>query len=93
MEADCWQEVERIYHLALEQEPGKREVFLRVACWGYDSLRKEVESLLACWPKAEKFMESPAVEIAAKRLVGGWGAEEKVGASPSESVSVRRQLH
>ena len=40
-----WQQVEKIYHAALEHEPRQR-YFLREACAGDDALRKEVESLL-----------------------------------------------
>jgi len=37
---------------------------------GNDSLRRKVESLLARQPEAENFMESPAMEEAAKAMAG-----------------------
>jgi serine/threonine-protein kinase len=42
-----WQEIERLYHAALERAPGERARFVAEACGGDRSLQKEVESLLA----------------------------------------------
>ena len=42
-----WQQVDQLYHLALEREPGQRGAFLAEACAGDEELRREVESLLA----------------------------------------------
>ena len=68
MKPDRWQKVEEIYHAALEREPGLRARFVREASGGDDSPRKEVESLLGYEPKAEDFIESPALEVAAKAM-------------------------
>ena len=68
MKPGRWQEIERLYHEARKREPEEREAFLKEACAGNESLRKEVESLLACRPKAKKFIESPALEAAARIL-------------------------
>ncbi len=62
MKPERWQEIVRLYYAALERKPEERAAFVREGCAGNESLRKEVESLLACRPKAEKFMESPALE-------------------------------
>ena len=61
MTSERWQEIERLYHLARQQDPGKREAFLEKACEGDESLRREVGSLLASRSEAEDFIESPAV--------------------------------
>jgi serine/threonine protein kinase/TolB-like protein/Flp pilus assembly protein TadD len=42
-----WQEIDRIFAAALEQEPAERAAFLDQFCGGDEELRKEVESLLA----------------------------------------------
>ena len=42
-----WQQIERIYHAALEREPDRRGAFLAEVCSGDEALRQEVESLLA----------------------------------------------
>jgi eukaryotic-like serine/threonine-protein kinase len=60
-----WQQIEKIYHSALEHELRQRQAFLREACAGDEALRKEVESLLAHQPQAESFIEAPALEVAA----------------------------
>lgn len=33
---DRWQEIERLYHLARQQDPERRETFLEKACEGND---------------------------------------------------------
>ncbi|HYK89470.1 MAG TPA: protein kinase [Acidobacteriota bacterium] len=64
MKPERWQEIVRLYYAALERKPEERADFVKEGCGGNESLRKEVESLLACRPRAEKFMESPALEAA-----------------------------
>jgi serine/threonine protein kinase len=62
-----WQEIERLYNSVLERKPEDRVAYLREAC-DDESLRKEVESLLACQSEAKGFIESPALEAAAQDL-------------------------
>ena len=52
--------MERLYHAALELEPGKRAAFLAGACGGDAALKSEVESLLAEAEAADSFLEAPA---------------------------------
>ena len=47
MSPERWQKVEKIYHAALEREPGERAAFLTQDCQGDQDLRSEVEALLA----------------------------------------------
>jgi serine/threonine protein kinase len=68
MKPECWQRITQVFQAALECESGRREAFLKEACAGDESLRKEVDSLLACQAEAEGFIESPALEVAAKAL-------------------------
>src|SRR6516165_9217629 len=63
-----WQRVRELYHSALEHEGSDRLEYLRKACAGDAELLHEVESLLACEKPAEKFLEAPAMEMAAKGL-------------------------
>ena len=65
MESERWQQVERLYHLALEQQTGLRSAFVAQACAGDEALRREVESLLAA-DAGQDFLEEPAVKVAAK---------------------------
>ncbi len=66
MQAERWRQVEELYHAALEREPDEREAFLAEACAGDDALRREVESLLRYDDRAERFIEAPALEVAAQ---------------------------
>jgi len=65
MERERWQEIERLYHLALEHGESERAAFLEQACGGDEALRREVESLLAYAKPAEAFMEAPSLGRAA----------------------------
>jgi eukaryotic-like serine/threonine-protein kinase len=68
MKPERWQEIERLFNATLEQKPEKRAAFLAEACAGDESIRKEVERLLALKSEAEGFIEKPAIEMAAKEM-------------------------
>ncbi|HEY7179864.1 MAG TPA: protein kinase [Blastocatellia bacterium] len=68
MELDRWEQIERLYHEALEHEPGVRGAFLVRACGGDEELRREVAGLLACDVPSDRFIQSPAIEIAARAM-------------------------
>src|SRR5262252_2786678 len=60
MDAERWQKVDRVFHAALQAEPSRRAALLEDSCAGDESLRREVESLLAHYESAESFIERPA---------------------------------
>src|SRR5262245_49637417 len=66
MERDRWEQIERLYHSAIERGPDAREAFLDDACAGDETLRREVAELLACDDPNDSFIQSPAIEIAAR---------------------------
>ncbi|HLN98711.1 MAG TPA: protein kinase, partial [Pyrinomonadaceae bacterium] len=68
MKTERWQQVERLYHAALERGAENRAAFLAETCAGDESLRAEVESLLAYEEQGEDFIESPALELTAKLM-------------------------
>ncbi|MGH9939794.1 MAG: serine/threonine-protein kinase, partial [Blastocatellia bacterium] len=68
MKRDRWEQIERLYHAALELESGAREAFLDEACSSDEDLRREVTGLLACDDPNDSFIQSPAIEIAARAL-------------------------
>jgi eukaryotic-like serine/threonine-protein kinase len=68
MTPDRWQQIEQLYHSALEREEGQRAAYLTEACAGDDALRREVESLLAQEKRAAGFLEAPTLEVAVKML-------------------------
>jgi eukaryotic-like serine/threonine-protein kinase len=74
MNSERWRQVEKIYHEALQQEPGKRARFLVEACQGDDELLRDVESLLSQPSSATQFLERPAWEDEASRLANSMPA-------------------
>jgi serine/threonine protein kinase/tetratricopeptide (TPR) repeat protein len=81
METERWTEIEQLYHAALEHDESERLAFLAKACAGDESLRQEVESLLASDAQAGSFIESPAIEVAARSMAAD-------GRLPGSSASV-----
>ena len=63
-----WQKIEQLYHAAVEREESQRAAYLHEVCASDSALRQEVESLLAQEKRRDGFLESPAVEVAAKML-------------------------
>src|SRR5215471_7437596 len=68
MDKKRWQRVENIYHAALEHGSDTRAQFLDEVCDGDEEIRHEVDSLLKFDGEAESFIETPAVEIAARAM-------------------------
>lgn len=66
MQPERWQQIEQLFHSALERESSDRAAFLAHACGGDDSLRKEVESLIESHEQPDNFIEKPAGDIAAE---------------------------
>ncbi len=64
MTPERWQQAREIFKSALEREASERAAFLDEACAGDESLRLEVESLLASLEEGGSFLETPAYRIA-----------------------------
>jgi len=79
MKAERWQQVEQLYHAALQRDASERAAFLAAACKGDEALRREVESLLEYEDKAANFIESPALDVAAKMMADSQNAAVAVG--------------
>ena len=65
MKPERWERLKELFQSALEREPGRRSEYLKEACAGDDSLREEVESMMAENEKKE---------------AGSAGDEEQAGA-------------
>ncbi|MBI3421972.1 MAG: protein kinase [Acidobacteria bacterium] len=65
MTPERWQQIEALYHAALELAPAARVAFLAEACASDAELRHEVESLLTANEQAASFIEKPPSDIAA----------------------------
>jgi serine/threonine protein kinase/formylglycine-generating enzyme required for sulfatase activity/dienelactone hydrolase len=89
MKPESWNQIEKIYHAALERPPQERAVFLDEACTGDEELRREVAALLDYDDSDSNFIETPALKVAARALaaqsparpdLSGDGAEATAGA-------------
>jgi serine/threonine protein kinase len=76
-----WRRIEELYHAARERDVTLRAAYLHEACAGDESLRQEVESLLAAESIPTAHLEAPLQQAAAKMFED----------SPAESL-VGRQL-
>ncbi len=64
MKPERWKQVNDLFQSAVERAPGERATFLYEACRGDEGLRRELESLLTSYERAENFIELPAFEVA-----------------------------
>ena len=78
MNPERHQKICDIFAEAAELAPDERAKFLADECAGDEDLRNEVESLLAAGEKSGDFIESPALNIAAK-IMADEAADEKIG--------------
>src|SRR6266849_3202203 len=70
MDSDRWKQVDSLLQSALERPFEDRDAFLRHECAGDEELEREVRSLLRSQQQAGSFLESPAIEVAARALSG-----------------------
>ena len=68
IDPERWRQIDALLVAALEREPAERLPFLKEASPGDDSLRMEVESLLASSEHALSLIDTPAFEVAAGLL-------------------------
>jgi eukaryotic-like serine/threonine-protein kinase len=73
MKPERLQQVEQLYHAALEHAESERGAFLEKACLGDEVLRQEIQSLLVHDGKAGDFLESPALPAVAKAMANASG--------------------
>jgi eukaryotic-like serine/threonine-protein kinase len=83
MEPERWRRVDELYHASLQVATGQRARFLEDACGNDQELRHEVQSLLTHDASAQKFIDAPAFEVAARLI-----ARDKSNQSEAEAVRV-----
>jgi serine/threonine protein kinase/Tol biopolymer transport system component len=71
MKPERWRQVDQLFQAALERAPEDRSAFINEACGDDDSLRREVEALLAADGEAGSLIETPAYAVAAPLIAGG----------------------
>ena len=88
MDSDRWKQVDRLLQAVLERPTEERNAFLRQACAGDEALEREVRSLLASQQQAGSFLESPAIELAARAL----GRQQSKEAQEGSDFPIGRTL-
>src|SRR5438270_631414 len=63
-----WQQVEELFHAALEREPRARAAFLANACAASPDLLAEVQALIAAHEQSGHLIDSSAYAVAAEML-------------------------
>src|SRR5262245_60435747 len=71
---DRWRQIEELYHSALERSEADRAKFLCDACSGDESLRLQVERLLAHEKEARSFLEQAALADSGTVITGSAAA-------------------
>ncbi|HEX4950705.1 MAG TPA: protein kinase [Blastocatellia bacterium] len=69
MKPEQWQQVEQVYHAALELQSDERAAYVAQACADDATVRREVESLLRHDEQAVEFIERPAIALVAQGFV------------------------
>jgi uncharacterized membrane protein YccC len=68
MDSEQWKQVDSLLHAVLQRSPEERDAFLRQECAGDEPLEREARSLLRLELETDNFLESPAIEVAARTL-------------------------
>jgi eukaryotic-like serine/threonine-protein kinase len=68
MDPERWKQVDRLLQAVLDRPAGERDAFLRQECSDDEALEREVRSLLASQREAGRFLEDPAIEVAARAI-------------------------
>jgi len=68
MDSAQWKQVDEILQSALDRAPEERDAFLCYVCAGDETLEREVRSLLTSEEQAGRFLENPALDVAARAI-------------------------
>jgi serine/threonine protein kinase/tetratricopeptide (TPR) repeat protein len=68
MDAERWNQIDRLLDAVLARPPDARDAFLRQSCVDDEALEREIRTLLAAREQAGSFLEGPAIDVAARAL-------------------------
>ena len=83
MDPERWKQIDSLLQAVLEHPPEDRDAFLRQASAGDQALELEVRSLLMSQEQAGSFLESPAIDVAA-RFLGREQSRNQSNAAPGD---------
>jgi serine/threonine protein kinase len=90
MDPNRWKQIDSLLQAVLEQRPEEQDAFLRRSCGTDQELEHEVRSLLSSHERVGRFLENPAIEVAAhilseesKEAQRGEGGEVLIGVTVS----------
>jgi Tol biopolymer transport system component/tRNA A-37 threonylcarbamoyl transferase component Bud32 len=86
MDAARLQQIQDLYHAALDHAPSERGAFLSEACGLDEKLRREVESLLTQNGSSDGPMDRPAISLLAEAMVAQVSAGDLFGPYRIESL-------
>jgi serine/threonine protein kinase len=69
-----WQQVNEIFHTALEHDTATRETYVQTATAGDPELLREVQTLLSSHQKSPQFLDKPAWAVAPELALGDEGS-------------------
>jgi eukaryotic-like serine/threonine-protein kinase len=92
MDANRWKQIKEVYDCVLDLSGDDRESFLAKACAGDTDLRRELESLLAAHEDAGTFLQAPAIEAAARKIVADNFISTVTAISPAAPNLIGREL-
>ncbi|HYG79020.1 MAG TPA: hypothetical protein VD861_01455, partial [Pyrinomonadaceae bacterium] len=67
MTPERWKQIEEVFQTALDLPPPERRRYIVEACTGDDTLREQVEALVAQHDQAGDFIEEPAFAVTGLR--------------------------
>lgn len=79
MSPEKWQEISKIFNIALEKRSVEREAYLNEVCDEDVEFRREIEALLAANDEKDSFIDSPKLGLAIPQTLPQLKSGEKIG--------------
>jgi tetratricopeptide (TPR) repeat protein len=87
MDSERWKRIDDLLQAALDHLPTERTKFLLQACDGDERLEREVRSLLTSHQAAGRFLESPAIDVAAAAFARDGDTAEDADSLEGQTIS------